>query len=60
MINPYDRLYEANTEDYSNTEALAEDLESLEGLRDNYNKLTKNLISIIVQLNQLQAGKTSV
>ena len=59
MINPYERLYEAIIEDYLNTEAMAESFESLKGLRDNYNKLTKNLTSIIIQLNNLQAGKTS-
>ena len=60
VINPYDRLYDAITEDYLNTEAMAEALESLKGLQDNYNKLTKNLTSTNVQLNDLQAGKTNV
>ena len=60
VINPYDRLYDAITEDYLDTEAMQEALESLKELQDNYNKLTKNLSSINVQLNDLQAGKTNV
>ena len=60
VINPYDRLYEAITEDYLNTEAMSEALDSLKNLQDNYNKLTKNLTSTNVQLNDLQAGKTNV
>jgi sorting nexin-1/2 len=60
VINPYDRLYEAITDDYLNTEAMAEALESLKGLHDNYNKLNKNLTSTNVQLNDLQAGKTNI
>ena len=39
---------------------MQEALESLKELQDNYNKLTKNLSSINVQLNDLQAGKTNV
>ena len=60
VINPYDRLYEAITEDYLNTEAMSEALESLKNLQDNYNKLTKSLTSTNVQLNDLQAGKSNV
>ena len=60
VINPYDRLYDSITEDYLDTEAMQEALESLKGLQDNYNKLTKNLTSTNVQLNDLQAGKTNV
>ena len=60
MINPYDRLYDSITEDYLDTEAMQEALESLKSLQDNYNKLTKNLTSVNVQLNDLQAGKTNV
>ena len=60
MINPYDRLYDSITEDYLDTEAMQEALESLKSLQDNYNKLTKNLTSTNVQLNDLQAGKTNV
>ena len=53
MINPYDRLYDSVTEDYLDTEAMQEALESLKSLQDNYNKLTKNLISVNVQLKDL-------
>ena len=60
VINPYDRLYEAITEDYLDTEAMQEALESLRGLQENYNRLTKNLTSTNVQLNDLQAGKTNI
>ena len=60
IINPYDRLYEAITEDYLDTEAMQEALESLKGLQDNYNKLTKNLTSTNVKLNDLQAGKSNI
>ena len=60
VINPYDRLYEAITEDYLDTEAMQEALESLKTLQDNYNKLTKNLTSTNITLNDLQAGKSSI
>ena len=60
IINPYDRLYEAITEDYLDTEAMQEALESLKGLQDNYNKLTKNLTSTNVKLNDLQVGKSNI
>ena len=60
VINPYDRLYQAITEDYLDTEAMQEALESLKNLQDSYNKLTKNLTSTNVQLNDLQAGKTNI
>ena len=60
VINPYDRLYQAITEDYLDTEAMQESLESLKGLQDTYNKLTKNLTSTNIQLNDLQAGKSSI
>ena len=60
VINPFDRLYEAITEDYLDTEAMQEALESLKNLQDSYNKLTKNLTSTNVQLNDLQAGKTNL
>ena len=49
VINPYDRLYEAITEDYLNTETRSEALDSLKNLEDNYNKLAKNLTSTNVQ-----------
>jgi hypothetical protein len=60
VINPFDRLYDAVTEDYLSTEAMIEALESLKGLHDNYGKLTQNLTSTNVQLNDLQAGKTNI
>lgn len=60
MINPYERLYDSITEDYLDTEAMQEALEGLKGLQESYNKLTKTLTSINVQLNDLQAGKTNV
>ena len=60
VINPYDKLYDSFTEDYLDTEAMIEALESLKNLQEIYNKLTKNLTSINVQLNDLQAGKTNV
>ena len=60
IINPYERLYDSITEDYLDTEAMQEALEGLKGLQENYNKLTKNLTSTNVQLNDLQAGKTNV
>jgi hypothetical protein len=60
MINPYDRLYDSITEDYLDTEAMQEALEGLKSLQESYNKLTKNLTSTNVQLNDLQAGKTNV
>ena len=60
LINPYDRLFDSFTEDFLDTEAMQEALEGLKNLRDTYNKLTKNLTSVNVQLNDLQAGKTNV
>jgi len=60
VINPYDRLYEAITEDYLDTEAMQEALESLKKLQDDYNKLTKNLTSTNITLNDLQAGKSNI
>jgi chromosome segregation ATPase len=60
VINPYNRLYSALTEDYLNLEAMIEALESLKNLQDNYNKLVKNLSNINIELSELQAGKSSV
>ena len=60
VINPFDRLYEAITEDYLDTEAMQEALESLKKLQDDYNKLTKNLTSTNITLNDLQAGKSNI
>ena len=60
VINPYDRLYAAITEDYLNTEAMKEALESLNALQDTYNKLTKNYNSANAYLSDLKEGKSSV
>ncbi len=60
VINPYDRLYGAITEDYLNIEAMKEALETLKDLQDTYNKLNKNFNNTNIQLNELQAGKSSV
>ena len=60
IINPYDRLYDAITEDYLNTEAMIEGLETLENLQDKHNKLNKNLNNTNLLLNELQEGKSSV
>ena len=60
VINPYDRLYDTITEDYLDTEAMQESLESLKNLQETLNKLQKNLASIEIQLGDLQAGKTNV
>jgi hypothetical protein len=60
VINPYDRLYDAITEDYLNTEAMIEGLETLKNLQDTYNKLQKNLNNTNTILTELQAGKSTV
>ena len=60
VINPYDRLYDAITEDYLNTEAMKEALETLKDLQDTYNKLNKNFTNTNLHLSELQAGKSSV
>ena len=41
VINPYERLYDAITEDYLNIEAMVEALEKLKDMQDIYNKLNK-------------------
>jgi hypothetical protein len=58
--NPYDRLYDSLTEDYLDTEAMKEALDTLKGLQESYDKLTKNFTSINTQLTDLQAGKTNL
>ena len=60
VINPYDRLYDAITEDYLNTEAMKEALETLKDLQETYNKLNKNFTNTNLHLSELQAGKSSV
>ena len=57
VINPYDRLYSAITDDYLNSEAMTEALEGLKNLQDAYNKLNKSLSNINIELSELQAGK---
>ena len=60
VINPYDRLYSAITDDYLNCESMIEALEGLKALQDSYNKLNKNLSTLNIELSELQAGKSSV
>lgn len=60
IINPYDRLFTAVTEDYLNSEAMIEALESLKTLNENYNKLNRNLSGINIELSELQAGKSTM
>ena len=60
VINPYDRLYDAITEDYLNIEAMKEALETLKDLQDTYNKLNKNFTNTNLHLSELQSGKSSV
>ena len=60
VINPYDRLYSAITEDYLNSEAMAEALEGLNNLQETYSKMNKNLLNLNIELSELQAGKSSV
>ena len=60
VINPYDRLYDAISEDYLNTEAMVEALETLEKIQDTYNKLSKNFATTSTHLTELQAGRPSV
>ena len=60
VINPYDRLYNAITEDYLNTEAMKESLETLKDLQETYNKLNKNFENVNGKLNDFQQGKSSV
>ena len=58
--NPYDRLYDSLTEDYLDTEAMKEALDSLKGLQESYDKLTKNFTTVNTQLTELQAGKSNL
>ena len=60
IINPYDRLYSAVTDDYLNMEAMVEALEYLKYLQDSENKLNKNLSNINIELSELLAGKSSM
>ena len=60
LINPYDRLYSAITEDYLNCESMIEALEGLKTLQDTYNKLNKTLSNINIELSDLQSGKNTM
>ena len=60
VINPYDRLYSAITEDFLNSEAMIEALEGLNNLQETYSKMNKSLLNLNIQLSELQAGKSSV
>ena len=60
IINPYNRLFSAITDDYINLEAMVEALEGLKYLQDSYNKLIRNLSNLNIELSELQAGKSSV
>ena len=60
VINPYDRLYSAITDDYLNCESMIEAFEGLKALQDSYNKLNKTLSALNIELSELQAGKSSV
>ena len=60
VINQYERLYEAITEEYLNTEAIIEGLETLKNLQETYGKLAKNYNNTNTLLIELQAGKQSV
>ena len=60
IINPYEKLYEAIIEDYLDTEAMIEALESLKKLNDSYKKLTEKYTSISVQMNDLQVGRKKI
>jgi len=57
IVNPFDRLYEVIVKDYFDTGAMKEAIESNQSLQNSYDKLTKNLTSVNIQLNDLQAGK---
>jgi len=60
LINPYDRLYSAITEDYLNCESMIEALEGLKTLQNTYNKLNKTLSNINIELSDLQSGKNTM
>lgn len=60
VINPYDRLFDAITEDYLDIEAMQEAMRTLKDLQETYNKLTKSFTTTNIQLNELQAGKSNL
>ena len=59
VINPYERLYDAITEDYLDIEAMSESLETLKNLQDTYNKISRNYNSINTQITELQSKSKS-
>ena len=59
VINQYERLYEAITEEYLNTETIIERLETLKNLQETYSKLAKNYNNTITLLTELQGWKQS-
>jgi hypothetical protein len=59
VINPYERLYDAITEDYLDIEAMSESLETLKNLQETYNKISRNYNSINTQINELQSKAKS-
>lgn len=60
IVNPYDKLYDDITGDMLDTEAMIEALVSLDGLKESYDKLTKNYNSTTGSLTELQAGKSNI
>ena len=59
VINPYERLYDAITEDYLDIEAMSESLETLKNLQETYNKISRNYNSINTQITELQSKSKS-
>lgn len=60
LTNPYDKILDAITGDYLDTEALIEALNSINRLQSIYDGLLKKQNSIATQLTELQAGKSNV
>ena len=60
VINPYDRLYDAITEDYLETEAMIEALETLKELQEDYEKLNKSYTSTGKNLKNSEEGKNNL
>lgn len=58
--NPFDKLHESISEDYLDVEAMIDAFNSLNGLQETYEKLTKNFATCSAQLTDLQAGKTNI
>ena len=60
VINPYERLYSAITDDILNSEAMTEALEGLKNMQESYKKLNKSLSNINIEISELQSGKGSM